>query len=102
MEIKTDSIAFGPAKDTGGPLTGTKDVTFPSTVARAFAVLTGTTFGFSPHGDRDFGSVNIKVDAEPLGATVRVTATLGVRDWSGDWDDKYEGDIHFAVLADLT
>jgi hypothetical protein len=24
----------------------------------------------------------------------------GLRDWSGNWDDKYEGDIHFAVLGE--
>jgi hypothetical protein len=101
MEIRTDSIAFGRFKDSG-PRTLTKDIAFPSVVARAFAVLTGTTFGFSPNDDHHLGSVDIKVDAAVLGTTVRVTATFGVRDWSGDWDDDYEGDVHFAVLADLT
>jgi hypothetical protein len=41
------------------------------------------------------------VDANMLGSTVRVTATLGVRDWSDNWDDYYEGTVYFAVLAEL-
>jgi hypothetical protein len=45
--------------------------------------------------------VDLKVDANMLGNTVRVTATLGVRDWSGDWDDNYEGTVYFAVLAEI-
>src|SRR5262245_48404395 len=73
MEIRTDSIAFGRFKDSG-PRTLTKDVAFPRTVTRAFAVLTGTTFGFSPNDDHHLGSVDIKVDAAVLGTTVRVTA----------------------------
>lgn len=32
---------------------------------------------------------------------VPVTATLGVRDWSDNWDDDYEGTVYFAVLAEL-
>src|SRR5439155_11153505 len=31
----------------------------------------------------------------------QVTATLGVRDWSGDWDDNYQGNVQFAVIAEL-
>jgi len=45
--------------------------------------------------------VDLKVDANVLGTTVRVTATLGVRDWSDNWDDDYEGTVYFAVLAEL-
>lgn len=100
MEMKTDSIDFGRFKD-DGPRTDTKDVVFDRDVDSAIAVLTGTEFGFSPNDDHHLGMVDIKVDSNILGATVRVTATFGVRDWSGDWDDDYEGTVHFAVLAEL-
>src|SRR5262249_11553034 len=33
--------------------------------------------------------------------TVTVTATLGLRDWSGNWDDNYQGRVDFVVLVDL-
>jgi len=38
--------------------------------------------------------------AAVLGTLARVTATLGVRDWSDNWDDFYEGTVYFAVLAE--
>lgn len=100
MEFRTDSISFG--RDRGsGPRTDTKDITFGSNVTQATAVLTGSDFGFSPRSDHHLGMVDIRVDANILGNTVRVTATLGVRDWSDNWDDNYEGTIYFAVLAEL-
>lgn len=46
--------------------------------------------------------VDFKVDANIMGATVRVTATLGVRAWSGDVNDKYEGTVYFAFIAEVT
>jgi hypothetical protein len=30
-----------------------------------------------------------------------VEGTFRVRDWSGEWDDDYEGVIQFLLLADL-
>ena len=100
MEIRTDSISFGSFRGSG-PRTDTKDITFSRNVTQATAVLTGADFGFSPRDDHHLGMVDIKVDASILGSTVRVTATLGVRDWSDNWDDNYEGNVYFAVLAEL-
>ena len=100
MEIRTGSIGFG--RDQGsGPRTDTQDIDFGQAVAQANAVLTGADFGFSPRDDHHLGRVDIKVDAAVLGNVVRVTATLGVRDWSDNFDDDYEGTVHFAVLAEL-
>jgi hypothetical protein len=101
MEIRTGSIAFGRAQDVS-PRTASQDETFASNVAQATAVLTGTEFGFSPQDDHHLGEVDIKVDSNVLGNIVRVTATLGVRDWSGDVDDDYEGTVFYAVIAELT
>lgn len=99
-EFKTDSISFG--RDSGvGPRTATKDIVFGGNVVSAVAILTGVDFGFSPEDDHELGQVNLKVDAVPVGNAVRVTATLGVRDWSDGFDDDYEGEIHFAVIAEL-
>ncbi|MCY7342542.1 MAG: hypothetical protein LH603_12030 [Pseudonocardia sp.] len=79
-------------------------MTFSGPVATPSAVLTGMDYGFSQEdGDHHLGQVNIRVDAATLPGSndVRVTATFGVRDWSGDWDDDYEGTVHFAVLAEV-
>jgi hypothetical protein len=100
MELKTGSIAFG--RDKGvSPRTATQDETFDRNVTQATAVLTGADFGFSPRDDHHLGEVVIKVDANVLGNIVRVTASLGVRDWSGDVDDDYEGTVFYAVVAEL-
>lgn len=99
MDILTGSVAFG--KDQGtGPRTGTADVDFGRNLTNVWAVLTGMDFGFSPRDDHHLGLVDIKVDAAALGTIARVTASLGVRDWSDNWDDDYEGTVYFAVLAE--
>ena len=54
----------------------------------------------NPMGIIILGTVNIKVDSTVIGNIVRVTATLGVRDWSGNFDDDYEGNVYFAVIAE--
>jgi hypothetical protein len=100
LEIRTDSISFGRAQGSG-PRTDVKDVTFSGNVSQAVAVITGTDFGFSPTDDHHLGTVDLKVDSTIIGSVVRVTATLGVRDWSDSWDDDYEGNVHFAVIAEL-
>ena len=100
MEINTGSINFG--RDRGsGPRTATDTITFAADVAQATAILTGADFGFSPNDDHHLGVVDLKVDATFLGPVVTVTATLGVRDWSDNWDDDYEGAVHYAVIAEL-
>jgi len=102
MEFKTDSISFGRFKGSG-PRTDSKSITFSGTVKQATAILTGTDFGFSPRDDHHLGMVDLKVDASilPSGNAINVTATFGVRDWSDNWDDDYEGTVYFAVLAEL-
>ncbi|HJT76090.1 MAG TPA: hypothetical protein VJ739_02720 [Gemmataceae bacterium] len=104
MRIKTGRFNFG--KDKGsGPRTQDQIVDFGAGVklTNAVAVVTGANFGFSPNDDHNFGLTEITVRGVIVGPTsqsVQVTATFGVRDWSGDWDDYYEGWIEYAVLAD--
>jgi hypothetical protein len=103
MEFQTGEINFDSEKDVG-PRTASTNVTFSGNVKQAFAILTGADFGFSRSGgDHHLGQVDLAVTAQtqPSSPTVAVTATLGVRDWSGNFDDPYEGIIHFAVVAEL-
>jgi hypothetical protein len=104
MEFQTGEINFPSAKDTNGPRNLSTNVTFSGNVKQAFAILTGADFGFSKNGgDHHLGQVNLEVTAstQQNSPTVAVTATLGVRDWSGNFDDPYEGIVHFAVVAEL-
>ena len=80
----------------------TRDVTMDAPVAGATAVLTGFNVQFSSNdGDHHLGNLDVRLSAALLNSTnVRVTATFGLRDWSGSWDDRYEGQIFFAVVGE--
>jgi hypothetical protein len=58
-------------------------------------------FGFSARDDHHLGITNLRLRTTVDDDVVIVEGTLGVRDWSGDWDDDYEGSLGFVVLADL-
>jgi len=100
MEIRTGSLAFVRARDSG-PRTNRTFFNFTTSVRQAAAILKGTSFGFSPRDDQYLGMVNIRLSTSIDDDVVTVEGTFGVRDWSGEWDDDYEGNIQFVLLADL-
>lgn len=101
MQIVPSSITFGRFEGSG-PRQTSQDVTVPAPVTSATAILTGFNVSFAPsEGDHHLGNLDVRLDADTISATsVRVTATFGLRDWSGNWDDQYEGQIFFAVVAE--
>ena len=99
MAIRTSSVSFPPLRG-GGPRTAQATVVFPRTVLRAGAALTHYAVGFSG-SDHHFGNLQIALDPVVNADSVTVNVTYGVRDWSGNWDDDYTGDIEFAVIAEL-
>ncbi len=101
MEIATSSINFGRFEGSG-PRVESADVTLASPVSSASALLTGFNVQFSSNdGDHHLGNLDVRLAADILSGTeVRVTATFGLRDWSNSWDDRYEGQIFFAVVGE--
>ncbi len=103
MEFASDKIPF-PSKKEEFPRNLTREVLFTKNVLRATVILTGSEFGFSPNQDRRLGRVvfNVAIISPftPPSPKVTVQATLGVRDWSGDVDDEYEGIVYFTVIAE--
>ena len=75
-----------------------------NTVVNAVTVLTGFDVKFSPvDGDHHLGRlyVNVSIAAgETVGQSVEACITYGLRDWSGNWDDRYDGQIYFVVLGE--
>ena len=102
MQIQNSSQAFGPVSGSG-PQVSTATVTFPSAVTQATAILTGFFTEFSGGHDHHMGQLDVQV-AVPSGgvngAAVTVNVTYGLRDWSGNWDDQYDGQIFFSVIAE--
>jgi hypothetical protein len=103
MQIVSDSIPFN-SFEGSGPRQDSKIITLPANATQAIAVLTGFNAAFSPSdGDHHLGNLDIRLNAAFVPSTqnlVEVTATFGLRDWSDEWDDKYEGVIRFAVVTD--
>jgi hypothetical protein len=100
MQIQTSSVSFPPLSGSG-PRSTFADVVFGSPLTQATAFLTGMNVEFSGGDDHHLGNLNVQVAASLLNpTTVRVTATFGLRDWSGNWDDKYDGQIFFAVVGE--
>jgi hypothetical protein len=102
MQVQTGSQSFGPVSG-NGPQVMTANVTFPAPVTRATAVLTGFIAEFSGGNDHHLGQLDVQV-AVPAGGvngtTVTVNVTFGLRDWSGNWDDQYDGQVFFSFIAE--
>jgi hypothetical protein len=102
VKVETGSVAFGPISGRG-PQVVDATVIFPTEVKTATALLTGFIAEFSAHNDHHLGQLDIQIAVARggiKGRNVEVKATLGLRDWSGEWDDMYDGQIFFAVLAE--
>ncbi len=100
MDIRTGSADFSSLRGSG-PRTAQQAIVFPRNVDKAAVGLLGYSVEFGDNNDHNFGRCEIRVEATITANVVTVTSTLGLRDFSGDWDDDYLGSVDFAVLADL-
>lgn len=101
MQISNSSLTFGRFEGSG-PRQATRDVTFANPITSATSFLTGFNASFSPSdGDHHLGNLDVRLETDRLDdRNVRVTVTFGLRDWSGNWDDQYEGSVFFTVVGD--
>jgi len=102
LQIANDSQAFGPLSG-AGPNSLIKSVAMPAPVSQATAILTGLIAEFSQGDDHHLGQLDVQVQVLPSSspsATVQVRITYGLRDWSGTWDDQYDGTVFFAVVGE--
>jgi hypothetical protein len=99
-EIRTLTVTFPPVSGSG-PQTASRSVSFPTDVRNATVGITGYSLGFVDE-DHHLGRMEIGVESRIAGQVVHVDARLGLRDWSGNWDDAYQGWITAAVIADLS
>jgi len=102
MEIRTSSFNFPPSKGEGFQ-SAEQTISFPRDVVEVGIGITGYAAEFQDE-DHEFGRLTIEVRANinPDDATqVNVSGTFGLRDWSGEFDDYFLGNIQWALLADL-
>lgn len=101
MEIRSNVLDFTLPVRSSGPRTATQTIVFPRAVASAVAGLAGYTAEFTPRDDHHLGMLDIRLSTSIISNTVVVTGYFGLRDWSGDWDDNYDGLVSFTLLAEL-
>ena len=84
-----------------GPVQLTSLLQFPVPVSTAVAVLTGFRARFvSQNGDHHLGELDVGLQTSIRDdGVVATTATFGLRDRSGDWDDLYYGRVDFTVIG---
>jgi hypothetical protein len=73
-------------------------VTFGSPATQATAILTGSLIEYSRANDHHLGQLDVEVSVPANGingASVTVNVTHCLREWSGNWDDQYDGTISF-------
>ena len=78
---------------------------FTKPVARASAVLRGWSAQFVD-GDHHLGQLTVQLRTEivnnaPDGPEIVLHAVLGLRDFSGSWDDRYAGSIDAVVFYEF-
>jgi hypothetical protein len=100
MQVINQNFPFGPFSGSG-PQTQSQTVTFSSPVTQATAILTGFIAEYSGGNDHHLGQLNVQVSVGAVaGASVVVNAQFGLRDWSGNWDDQYDGQIFVSVIGE--
>jgi hypothetical protein len=104
MQFQASQATFGPLSGSGPQVTSVT-VQMPAAVANgnATAILTGFLVEFSGGNDHHLGQLDVQVVVPPggvNGAAVTVNVTYGLRDWSGNWDDQYDGTVFFTVISD--
>jgi hypothetical protein len=101
MDLRAGSLDFSLPLSGSGPRPASTTVVFPRAVNTAVAGLTGYAAEYSGGNDHHVGLLEIKLDTTINDNTVTVDGRFGLRDWSGNWDDEYDGSIDFVVVADL-
>ena len=99
MEVRETSLSF-PVTRGSGPRSASATLVFPRQVNSAVAAIRGYQVGFVGD-DHHVGLLQVQLDTQINANVVIVTGQLGCRDWSGNWDDEYNGSILVGVLCDL-
>ena len=102
MEVRLHTFPFEP--NNGGYQEQHMRFAFDKPVVQAIAVMRGYQVAYA-NGDHELGEVTVRlrsmiVNHAPDGPEVVVYATLGLRDYSGSWDDSFSGAIDMCLFAE--
>jgi hypothetical protein len=100
VQIVTKTVRFDPGQ--GGPMVQSIPHTFPRRILQASAALQSFYADFTD-GDHEFGELTVTVDVARDTSTpndLQVQLVFGLRDWSGNWDDTYRGEIGYCLFVE--
>ena len=101
MEIRESSFNF--PRSTGGGQSASQTITHAREVERVAVGMTGYSATFEDE-DHHVGRLTAELWAEideDDATEVRVSGQFALRDWSGEFDDPYSGNIQWVLLAEL-
>ena len=101
MRITTKTVRVDPGH--GGPMVQSVPHSFPHRILQASAALESFSVEFTD-GDHEFGEFTATLDVVRDASTpkdLQVQVVLGLRDWSGNWDDSFGGHVGYSLLIDL-
>ena len=101
LEFRIVNVKFPP--DAGGLQRIEKRIVFPSRVRTAEACLR-SFYAIFTNADKHFHQLSIWLNDGGVfidGSEVVFTVYYGLRDFSGTWDDKFEGEMEVLVIADI-
>jgi hypothetical protein len=98
MQVIDAAITFQVTRGTG-PVQLRRLVQFDAPVSSAVAILTGFRASYVSD-DHHLGNLDIRLDTDREDdRLVAIMVTFGLRDWSGSWDDRYDGRVEFTVIG---
>jgi hypothetical protein len=101
VEIQTHEFNF-PGFKGDGPQQQDWIHSFSGEIQEFAVFLSGFQMQYNT-GDHHLGQAIVNVKGEKLNPlTIQVKGELGLRDWSGKWDDLYSGFIRYTVIAEIT
>lgn len=100
IQLCHGSIAFPALRDRGPDVRNSLPCHFSGPVRQACCVLEGFDYGYTD-GDHHVWRTTVQLDCRIDGDVVTVIGTFGFRDSSGNWDDRYDGNVRFCVIADV-
>ena len=102
MDIRMSTFNF-PLSRGDGTQSASQTIAFPREVVEVGVGITGYSATFEGE-DHHLGRLTVEMNAridDDDPTKVKVTGIFGLRDWSGNFDDPFSGNIQWALLADL-
>lgn len=101
IEFRTVTIDQPPRTGPPGTVRGTTDE-FSNTILSAEACIKSWELRFVDDDHEYYQSLVTITGVNIEGRRVQVEMTMGIRDSSGEWDDRYEGQATVLVIAEVS